>query len=342
MASCNEADRTLTCSVCLETFDQPKFLKCFHSVCERRCAQKLLQESNGIFTIKCPQCYEITPVPNGDVCTLQTNFYITFTLEQRKREVKCALHPADTLCFVCVDCQVAICNKCLLKEHLRHAVRDLAEELAERKRELGGCQSRLNKAVEQLESHLTRLENNTKSADDEKRNVEILLRERATKINDMVKEELDKALASLDEVSLGLQWSLYGHVFDVEQRLSAARSLQQELKHVLGGAVTPALLDVTRMMREGKSSPQALHQLTSDLPVGDERIVFSFDDTSLSRTAIRQFLGHTQSDKTKRPKHAATKQMQELGPPGPGERRAPAPWPADGQFVGHTQEDKTA
>ena len=260
-----------------------------------------MQNSRGACTIKCPQCQVVTTVPEGRTSALQTNFYITSILDQRKKKVKCFLHKAETLRFLCMDCQVAVCNKCITSEHSGHTAKDLAEELAERKVKLDKCQPRLKETEKQLHCHLDRLKTSKNSADDVKRNVERLLHERAMKINDMVKEELDKALASLDMVSRDIQSSLSGHMTSVQQRLSDVRNMQQEVTRALDDTATPALLDVAREFDTGRGSEGALLQLTSDLPTGGERPVLHSNDTSVSRTAIQQFLGRVQVDKIKQP-----------------------------------------
>ena len=299
MSEFNDADRTLTRSVCLEIFNRPKFLQCFHTICQTPCAEGLLQNSRGAYTIKCPQCQAVTTVPEGRTSALQTNFYITSELDHRKKKVKCLVHKAETLRFLCVDCQIAVCNKCITTEHSGHRAKDLAKELAERKMKLDKCQPRLKETEKQLQSHLNRLKTSKNSMDDEKRNVERLLHDRAMKNNDMVQEELDKALASLDMVSRDIQLSLFGHMTSVHQRLSDVRNMQQEVTHALEDTATPALLDVAREFDTGRGSEGALLQLTSNLPIDGGHPVLRSNDTSVSRTAIQQFLGRVQLDKTK-------------------------------------------
>ena len=244
MSEFSDADRTLTCSVCLEIFNRPKFLQCFHTICQTPCAEGLLQNSRDASTIKCPQCQAVTTVPEGGISALQTNFYLTSILDQRKKEVKCSLHTVETLRFVCVDCQVAVCNKCITREHSGHTAKDLAEELAECKVELDKCQPRLKEKEKQLHRRLSKLETSKKSAYDAKRNVKRLLCKRAMKMNDMVKEELDKALESLSKSSRDIQSSLSGHMTSGHQRLSDVQNMQQEVTRALEDTTNPALLDV--------------------------------------------------------------------------------------------------
>ena len=49
-----EVEEHLTCSVCLETFKDPKVLPCLHSYCHE-CIVNLAKNANSN-TIDCPEC----------------------------------------------------------------------------------------------------------------------------------------------------------------------------------------------------------------------------------------------------------------------------------------------
>ena len=62
----------LTCPVCHEFFKKPKYLSCHHSYCEE-CLEQILQAQSKMV---CPECREVTFVPEGGVKKLADNFHI--------------------------------------------------------------------------------------------------------------------------------------------------------------------------------------------------------------------------------------------------------------------------
>ena len=60
----------VTCGICLDSYKQPKLLKCVHVYCEQ-CLQRLVQGGAGL---PCPQCRKVTPLPVGGVSDLQGAF----------------------------------------------------------------------------------------------------------------------------------------------------------------------------------------------------------------------------------------------------------------------------
>ena len=86
----------VTCGICLDSYKQPKLLKCFHMYCEQ-CLQRLLHEGAGL---PCPQCRKITPLPEGEVSNLPGAFYIhyLFEIEDALKKVSSSDKP--------------MCNKC--------------------------------------------------------------------------------------------------------------------------------------------------------------------------------------------------------------------------------------
>ena len=67
-----KATVNLTCPICYQLFDNPKYLPCHHSYCEQ-CLKKM-QVQNKII---CPECRKEATVPAaGGVKDLPNNFFI--------------------------------------------------------------------------------------------------------------------------------------------------------------------------------------------------------------------------------------------------------------------------
>ena len=124
----SDADDLLSCSICMESFDdnqhQPKLLPCHHTFC-KICLLNLTAQN----VVACPTCRERIslpcPPPEG-VLRLQTNFYITqmkdLISDKSKARVKsCRKHQNVGLEFFCRSCEVVICRECCNTDHKESA-----------------------------------------------------------------------------------------------------------------------------------------------------------------------------------------------------------------------------
>ena len=128
----------VTCPLCLDVFEDPKILSCYHVYCKAPCLEGLAHRS-GNKTILCPECRKITPVPGNDVAGLPPAFQINRLKEVFRRmqsqqsqdgsttsteEVdlgsqsgkggRCARHTTQHLELFCSTCQELICRDCIV------------------------------------------------------------------------------------------------------------------------------------------------------------------------------------------------------------------------------------
>ena len=139
-------EEQLNCSICLDTYTDPKILQCFHVFC-RQCLVPLgVRDQQGQLSLTCPTCRQATPIPARGVAGLQSAFHINTLLEiledsARKLENAPAtperatptdLNPGDkaSQCFVhedkelelyCETCGELICYKCVTKSGKHHS-----------------------------------------------------------------------------------------------------------------------------------------------------------------------------------------------------------------------------
>ena len=79
----------LNCSVCLDTYTNPKQLQCHHVYCQHCLVRLVDRNQQGQLVITCPNCRQVTPVPSGGVAALQPAFQVNQLLEivkEQKRE----------------------------------------------------------------------------------------------------------------------------------------------------------------------------------------------------------------------------------------------------------------
>ena len=98
-------DELTTCSICLDTYTNPKLLQCFHVYCQGCLARLVFQDQQGQPILACPNCRQITPIPSGGVAGLQAAFHINHLLgimEEHKKEKQCCPdHPGEELKLYC-------------------------------------------------------------------------------------------------------------------------------------------------------------------------------------------------------------------------------------------------
>ena len=75
----------LNCSICLDTYADPKLLQCFHVYCRKCLVPLVVRDEQGELGLTCPTCRQVTPIPAGGVAGLQSAFHINRFLEIRRK-----------------------------------------------------------------------------------------------------------------------------------------------------------------------------------------------------------------------------------------------------------------
>ena len=222
----NNLHEEVSCSVCMNTFTDPKQLPCLHSFC-LHCLEGIQRTSGRRDIILCPECRRECRVSSGNLNDLPTNFRINSLLdvlaikECNTTGVKCgncdkkssqsfycfqccafwceancvslhngikankdhrvlALndfrdedfenvlkrptfcqkkhHEKDVLKFFCKDCEVPICNTCVVTLHEGHAKMVLEEAANERKLQVKSMIESQKQKVQQERNKIARLD----------------------------------------------------------------------------------------------------------------------------------------------------------------------------------------
>ena len=144
-------EEQLNCSICLDTYTDPKILQCFHVFC-RQCLVPLgVRDQQGQLSLTCPTCRQVTPIPARGVAGLQSAFTINNLLEILEDSAKklenspatperatptdlnpvnkashCFVHEDKELELYCETCGELICLKCVNKSG-KHHIHDYEE-----------------------------------------------------------------------------------------------------------------------------------------------------------------------------------------------------------------------
>ena len=167
----------LDCSICLDTYANPKLLQCFHIFCQKCLVKLVFRNQQGQLVLSCPTCRKETPIPPNGVAGLQTAFHINQFLDIVHEHKKAIIEPVNTgvkkidesldqsslegspasctdhgreVALYCDSCREMICWKCIKKggKHHSHDYEELDDEAFER------CKNEIAASLEPMESLL--------------------------------------------------------------------------------------------------------------------------------------------------------------------------------------------
>ena len=178
-------EEQLNCSICLDTYTDPKILQCFHVFC-RQCLVPLgVQDQQGQLSLTCPTCRQVTPIPARGVAGLQSAFHINNLLEiledsARKLEnapvtparatltdpnpvnkaSHCFVHEDKELELYCETCGELTCLKCVTKsgKHHSHDYEELNVAFEKYKKEIMSSLEPMEKQVMTIKKALALIE----------------------------------------------------------------------------------------------------------------------------------------------------------------------------------------
>lgn len=111
----------LNCSICFDTFTDPKLLRCSHIFCQK-CLMRLVSRDQ---LIVCPTCHQATPVSPNGVSQLSAALHITQLLDiiddhKKARAYACQDHADKKIDLYCETCEQLICWRCIMKDGKHH------------------------------------------------------------------------------------------------------------------------------------------------------------------------------------------------------------------------------
>ena len=175
-------EEQLNCSICLDTYNDPKILQCFHVFC-RQCLVPLGVQ--GQLSLTCPACRQVTPIPARGVAGLQSAFHINNLLEILEdsanklknapatperatptdlnpvnKDSHCTVHEDKELELYCETCGELICLKCVTKsgKHHSHDYEELNVAFEKYKEEITSSLEPMEKQVTTIKKALALIE----------------------------------------------------------------------------------------------------------------------------------------------------------------------------------------
>ena len=219
----------LNCSICLDTYTDPKLLQCFHVYC-RQCLVPLVdRDQQGKLGLTCPICRQVTPVPDRGVAGLQSAFHINRFLEikeslQRpenppatleeaaptdvnpvKKVNHCFVHKDKELELYCETCGELICMRCALKggKHHDHSYEDLGQVFRKYKEEISSSLEPMEKQVTIMKMALVQLDSCCGEISDQRTATAVNIHGTFRRLQEVLDVRETELIGQLDQVTQG-------------------------------------------------------------------------------------------------------------------------------------------
>ena len=226
-------EQQLSCSICLDTYSNPRELQCHHVYCEK-CLDKLVdRDQRGQRSLTCPNCRQVTPVPVSGVAGLQTAFHINHLLEIQSsfkriegtsitvegpewpgvsdvistacKVSHCSVHTNKELDLYCDTCEELICLKCALKggSHHSHDCRELKEAFEMYKKEILSSLEPVDKQLTTVTKALAQLEACCGEISDQEAAIEVTIHRAFNNLQETLDVRKTKLIGQLHEIAQG-------------------------------------------------------------------------------------------------------------------------------------------
>ena len=138
--------KQVTCSICLDTYTEPKTISCLHTFC-RECLERHARVSQRQGKFRCPECQAEIDLPQGNrFDRLPNSFFhksLLGVLEAedrqaipRQQQETCSQHTKERVRYYCSSCEACICPICVAEDHRGHAFDVLEKAVQEDKKNI--------------------------------------------------------------------------------------------------------------------------------------------------------------------------------------------------------------
>ena len=219
-------EEELNCSICLDTYTDPKQLQCNHIYC-RRCLVKLvIRDEQGELVIACPACRQPTPIPARGVSGLPAAFHINHILDltDSMKELylsgnlipakshddlstcdvaRCSQHVEEELKLYCVPCEKLICLKCALRGnmHSEHDYQELDVALKKYKEEIASSLDPMERQLATVDNALVQLDTRCEEITDQQAAILNDIHHSFQCLHDILSSRSKEIIGQLDQIT---------------------------------------------------------------------------------------------------------------------------------------------
>lgn len=293
------------CPICLDTYTNPKLLRCFHVYCQGCLVNLVSKDQLGNSTIACPVCKQVSPVPQGGVEGLQAAFHINRRLKAMREKSEtgeksgekasevdfCPDHADERAMMYCETCGVLICSKCVSRgnKHHRHDYDLLGKAFEKYKEEIGSSIKPMEEKLASVKKALEALDESCSNVTDQDTAIEATISNAMKQIHMILDTRQTDLLDQLQQVT------------DAKMRdLSVQRDKLESTHDQLTGA-----MDFVRESSTGAGGERLMMRTTTSLHPDDLKPVVEADvgfEASPDVTAACQNFGELSMAETSKGK----------------------------------------
>ena len=160
--------KQVTCSICLDTYTEPKTISCLHTFC-CECLERHARVSQRQGKFRCPECQAEIDLPQGNRFDLLPNSIFHKSLlgvleaedrqaTPRQQQETCSQHTEERLRYYCSSCEACICPICVTEDHRGHAFDVLEKAVQEEKKNILSTVQTIKEKANLFRAELRKLE----------------------------------------------------------------------------------------------------------------------------------------------------------------------------------------
>ena len=253
-------EEQLNCSICLDTYTDPKILQCFHVFC-RQCLVPLgVRDQQGQLSLTCPTCRQVTPIPARGVAGLQSAFQINNLLEILEDSIKklenepttperaadlnpvnkashCFVHEDKVLELYCETCEELICLKCVTKsgKHYSHDYEELHTAFQKYKEEIISSLEPMEKQVTTIKKALALIEQCCGEISDQQATIEDNIHVTFRRLREVLTVRETELIGKLHQTTQGKLKGLAAQIDRIETTLTQLDSCLHFMRESIKG-----------------------------------------------------------------------------------------------------------
>ena len=221
--------KQVTCSICLDTYAEPKTISCLHTFC-RECLERHARVSQRQGKFRCPECQAEIDLPQGNrFDRLPNSFFhksLLGVLEAedrqaipRQQQETCSQHTKERVRYYCSSCEACICPICVAEDHRGHAFDVLEKAVQEDKKNIMSAVETIKEKVNLFRAELNQLD---KTSEDVEMIIAIAKQEVSKATEDVITKTQQQEKQLLESLEMTRR-----------RRMERVTSAKQELKSLI-------------------------------------------------------------------------------------------------------------
>ena len=167
--------KQVTCSICLDTYTEPKTISCLHTFC-CQCLERHARVSQRQGKFRCPECQAEINLPEGNRFDRLPNSFFHKSLLgvieaedrqaiPRQQQGTCSQHTEERVRYYCSSYEVYVCPICVTEDHRGHAFDVLEKAVQEGKKSIMSAVETIKEKANLFGAELRKLAENSEDVE---------------------------------------------------------------------------------------------------------------------------------------------------------------------------------